>query len=126
MVVITKDNDYKCYQVYEFDKDNQGGLWILQYIVYADENAEKSSYQICPEYLPSEFKQINQVAASKLFSFENVISYEKVCTNSGKVENVNSIDYSARRNIEEIVANCYFNELKWNYMFDLFENNYAK
>lgn len=126
MVVITKDNDYKCYQVYEFDKDNQGGLWILQYIVYADENAEKSSSQICPEYLPSEFKQINQVAASKLFSFENVISYEKVCTNSGKVENVNSIDYSAKGNIEEIVANCYFNELKWNYMFGLFENNYAK
>ena len=126
-VYKNENNGNPYYSLYKY-VDDQGGMLKMIAIVYLNDDAKIEPSESFEQYHLSDFIKKYPDVGNKLNNFNGVILFEKTTQNiqNGKVNNINCIEYSTIGTIDEIVANCSFDELQWTYLARLYDNNYRK
>ena len=116
-----------CYQVYLFDPTAQGdvGLWVLQYIVYLGDNAQKSGTVAVREYTYTEFLEYNPTAARKLKALEDAVTLHAFAAGDGTLQNTGNVGHIGTGNIVELPAACSMDGVRWNYLKAMYDRCYA-
>ena len=113
--------------IYGIDKNSEDMTRVLECIVYLDDNAQKKGSTEYSEYTLSEYRALYPEYAAKLLSLKNSVAYGGFTgQNAGEIINSAAIPDVATGNGDELVAACGFNEIKWNYIENLFHSSYAK
>ena len=100
---------------------------VLECIVHLDDNAQKKGSTEYSEYTLSEYRALYPEYAAKLLSLKHSIVYGGfIGQNAGEIINSAAIPDVATGNGDELIAACGFNEIKWNYIENLFCSSYAK
>ena len=113
--------------IYGIDKNSGDMTRVLECIVYLDDNAQKKGSTEYSEYTLSEYRALYPEYAAKLLSLKHSIAYGGFAgQNAGEIINSAAIPGVATGNGDELIAACGFNEIKWNYIENLFCSSYAK